>query len=1235
MKRSLVIVVLCASFAAVADDQYSCSFNNTYNPGNARLGTLPTTTRNESPQGFVQNYGDRLTDRPYAAMGAVGNFVIGNGTCSDASLEELTEIQCAGKAGNGYSFDVSSINIPAFVDHLDDSSEELVFLTAMEGVHDFARCQEGLFNSYFGNPQNQRDLEDNAFIALNQIVEAYYRLDNLRYTRERTGTHASDEWIQREISRLVSRVPMGNRDIMRDVFVDLIRGQAVRDPNDMFGQKRIPREVFQRVFREKMRLMSNQTQNTLNTIEGQKGPDGQRRGGLVHVINGQREYCIDTAMKTYLYRSGQVESTIQGQGLQAQLTPGFLCRANNRYSRVGGYTTDIALIPTYFLGYGAARLALRAGAAAIEASTATGELISGGARLMMLGLEGANWLSSAAAINNDCNMTEMFSRVTRRSCDPQTELDNVYQEATMSQCLTTSFISAAPLFVGPIARRLGLAGTSAEANAAIEAIEGAPSAPVGGAAASGGTVTARHIDFALSNERSAWIGAELRRAGIDPTRPLSERAAVGLTSEQRLFIIEGTSGAAFSKAQASILDDIVRDSAGGLDPRGIQRLRRVLIDAHVDPEDVDGIINQLIERKIVPPRRGTAAAATRDAETRRLRAEGESRPPRVDGDPPPRTPDTEPPAPPAKAASAAAPRVDVGPPSALGAFSEEAQAPLRRAGIEPESLLSPAANVADKELEKAITRFELEGRFRQWRDAGKADEIFNFLSGLRTVQDKRRYLAILLNSPAEDLPATLNRLKSFERDVARRSDYFRQMQRRIDELGDQISRRLPVTDANRAEILLLTRRRSAYLQETNLLSIGDDVEIVSIFSSRASNRAYEAKGPGYQGHSLDDTFSVDIQVKEGRELNVCRGSFAAPLASSTVTGNFTTFCRSTNLQSRNDISQFVAAPDDVARAASGVSGYDDFWRFRLTSSRDVDGTLRPARLSLGLNGPVTYTSDAQLGTGGIGGGIEFFGYRSPNPVTLDSLAARTRVPTCNPSECGRVFEIQANIQARNLANQSDVVSYLAHQRRMADSLITSLTSKSDQFIARLPSSDAEAVLMLKRDYGDVRSAYLVRREVDLRDASTPLGRLAQGSLDADAAIVRSMTQSSEAVGSRLTSAVGSTADLASAERAVLNVLNSSDVVTRYTILQSELQSSLRSLRAGGLNAAQRQDLMRKVVVDSALLEDMELPLQTLRYKAASWARTAPGVSSENQAALKAFIETTMTAPSGAARIPPN
>lgn len=458
-REYFIVFFLLLSMGSAQADPLSCSFNWDRRNENWRTGEHATQTQRESPsgrpnQGYVEDFRNRMSDRPYELWSAGINRLLGNEGCEDNERQEFISVECSGAAGNGYFYPIRDLNIDGLVNYWDESTEELVFQTGVNEIHNFATCQQGVFQQYFGNPQVQLDLQRDAHNALNQIVQAYSEMENVRRTRGMTGTHAPDSWIDEQIARLVSRVPMGNRDIMRDALVNLLKYHAVPNPNDPFRRKHVPFGVFQTVYNQQMMLMSQQTETTLDKIEGPRNSHGVRAGGIVDVgDDGQKRYCIDTDLKTYLWRSGQIGTVVSQYGVAEELTPGFMCRGNNRYGRTGAYAAEMALIPTYFLGYGAARLAVRAGIAGFRAATSAGEIITG-TRLMMLGLEGADWLTTANAISNDCNMEEMFVNVNKFSCDPATELTNVYQEAKLSQCLTTAFVSGTTLFAGAAARML-------------------------------------------------------------------------------------------------------------------------------------------------------------------------------------------------------------------------------------------------------------------------------------------------------------------------------------------------------------------------------------------------------------------------------------------------------------------------------------------------------------------------------------------------------------------------------------------------------------------------------------------------------------------------------------------------------------------------------------------------------------------------------------------------------------
>lgn len=611
----LIGIILLSSSSATAQQSAvpttgpdSCSFNWDRHSENWKTGQGQTFTRRESPngrasQGYVEDYGNQVGDR---ACSFVNRWVLWNDNCQEASRGEFLSVNCSGVRGNGYYYPFESLNIDAFNDHWDEETDELVYQTAVGSIHDFAKCQEGIFQSYFNDATARLQLEQDAHRAFEQVINGVQQLFRDRQGQINQGVHGYDEFMQQQLTILMSRIPMGNRDLMRNALISLASTAQIDRSNPLSFQRTVPFADFQRVYAAQMRIMADQTEQTMTRIAGPRGPSGARGGGILRQgSDGTERYCVNTDLKTYLWRSGQINTTVGQYQLTDRLTPGFLCRSQDRFSRACGYAAEVALIPTYFLGYGFARMAARAGVAAVRYATTAAE-VSTATRLTMLGLEAADWLTSANAIARDCNMEEMFTNISRHSCEPNAELTQVYEEASMGQCLTSVVLSGVTPFIGAAAR----------GRSALRLREIAQAAPV--AATENIVATASRRSFYLSAARSDQLEAQLTSAGIRLDGNLSESAQRVLTPDQRLFLIERAANTAFTPSEALTVLDILGDIArrgGARTERDLNRLREVLLSSRVAPEEVDDVLRVLRERNLLTaaPARELASATTNAA----------------------------------------------------------------------------------------------------------------------------------------------------------------------------------------------------------------------------------------------------------------------------------------------------------------------------------------------------------------------------------------------------------------------------------------------------------------------------------------------------------------------------------------------------------------------------------------------------------------------------------------------
>ena len=380
-----------------------------------------------------------------------------NGNADDSSKAELEAIQCAGEAGKGYSF---SGDFQAFLKagtNLDELQEELVFLTATEDIHHFNECQNGLYESLAKDPAKKRDLLENAWRQFQDLrsqsdvsskirTELYKRSDiviadsftkstrdtgrlptarDIGRIRDRDQNQKDVEKLRPEINLLLSRIPLANRDAMRTRLENL------------FLQNTPATEAqFKESYEAGVNQLNADLQKSRNFIKN------------ITVMSGEKRlFCVDRDLKENLYRSGQLDHTIKRLGVEDALTQ-FKLRSQNRYGLAGTVVTEVALIPTYFAGYGMARLALHAGASSVRAVSMGGRALASSTRLAMLGLEAADYGAAIAHALNDCDSDEFRARVDGASCDPNQELGMAYEEASLAQCITSAALPFASAFVG-------------------------------------------------------------------------------------------------------------------------------------------------------------------------------------------------------------------------------------------------------------------------------------------------------------------------------------------------------------------------------------------------------------------------------------------------------------------------------------------------------------------------------------------------------------------------------------------------------------------------------------------------------------------------------------------------------------------------------------------------------------------------------------------------------------------
>ncbi len=507
---------------------------------------------------------------------------------------------------------------------------------------------------------------------------------------------------------------------------------------------------------------------------------------------------------------------------------------------------------------------------------------------------------------------------------------------------------------------------------------------------------------------------------------------------------------------------------------------------------------------------------------------------------------------------------------------------------------------SDAAAERRILLEDLNAVFTRW--GSKKEEVFRFLnnsSPALTTAEKERYFAILINSEG-DVSAVITRLQRVRAGGAGRAQVFATMDDQILNL----SRQIQTGFENGADVRLLAEQRSALTLERNLLEFGDDLEISRIFPARAHNdasaaRLDEAGNPtGEQGrHSLDGSFSLDVRARTGSDISVCRGSYATAGAFSGLSGGFFTFCRSGAYLDRPVIGTVVAAPADASIDVT-LQGYTRFNRFQLTPGTEF---------SLGRNGPVTYTNTGVTnGTGGPGGGIEFFVSRNGNRLNLDDLRASVRTPSCvrsaaNPL-CDRIFRIQEILRPGTLRRgvAPDTIAIASDQ---IDDLLVELAPQIDRYMASVRAAPDSATLnRLRSEYPEVVSALNLRRELELKSRIGFTPRACPTcDLDGDtAALINFERSAGEFDGSgvrfqRIRTSGGG--DASRTREAFVREISTAPVVVAYREAGTELARLNTQLRtATNLTPTARADLLYQINTLGARMDDMRLASNSVGYR---------------------------------------
>lgn len=386
-------------------------------------------------QGYVENFGGVIERvREQSAR-------LSWGTCQKPTPEETFKLSEADK-GSGYQLRGLTSASPLVnysESQLAEMQEELIFLSAARNIYEFGTCQKGLFDSYFGSAQTRTEMLERSYTQYQRVrtdISAKLRgmapleekvsiaqaanscikdscagrmnVGAVEALRDQGSIKQSLSRLEGELNLLIATIPMGNRDEMKKNLKQLFRSH----PN-------VSKDQFVSVFDQVMNVMKGQVDATVSTFNT-----------LKRTPHNEVYFCIDSRLKRQLYRSGQVTAINEKTGIK-----GPECRIGTRYGFAGEVISELLLIPTYFVGYGFARLALRMSLSGAEAVAAAGRVSASVSRMGLIGLQGADFALFAESAIDLCFNQSFLAGLRGQTCSPETEIATAYEEANVGVCL--------------------------------------------------------------------------------------------------------------------------------------------------------------------------------------------------------------------------------------------------------------------------------------------------------------------------------------------------------------------------------------------------------------------------------------------------------------------------------------------------------------------------------------------------------------------------------------------------------------------------------------------------------------------------------------------------------------------------------------------------------------------------------------------------------------------------------
>lgn len=477
----------------------------------------------------------------------------------------------------------------------DNWTEELVFSDAAYRVSQQINCQARLYEGLDSNITEVLTMERTAWAEF-QLVNSKLRellreegiaqaeLDSVnnaynfvedrfipsttRYFEEqRSRTRAALNEVKAKIALAMSRIPLGNRQEMRDEIRDLMSSDNVSETR------------FLNHYRQGVSKLKIQARKSKEFFDG-------------ITVDGQSLHWVDEDLKKSLMKTGVVKNVVEGMGLETELRDKFMCRARARYQR-GPESLLAAEIPLYFAGvYGLGRAAMALGAKGISAASSIGRASATaarwGAKAAMLGIEMYAYARIADEVRQVCWPDEFTSAIQRGNCSFESEVQGVYQEASIAQCATM-----ATLGFGPVAA----VGIYRVARPIVV------------------TSSRARMRFYLSASRSDELARNARLQRIIRNNDLDSAAASRLTDEERIFIFEQMADIALTRAQAArvlqaheIGQGFGRYTLADIRAKA-QTLREVLAENHITGVQARVITRNLMRRGVFGALEDLPAAA--------------------------------------------------------------------------------------------------------------------------------------------------------------------------------------------------------------------------------------------------------------------------------------------------------------------------------------------------------------------------------------------------------------------------------------------------------------------------------------------------------------------------------------------------------------------------------------------------------------------------------------------------